>query len=220
MALTQSSRVAGPDGSPPGPQISRPECWGYAVWAFVGAVIAAAELWAVFGSPWWPTLSGTVGHLEQLWTPTKIIVIALIAAAAGQVLSYPPRQREFPPPGRRRHWRTGGGRLTRAENGQTAELGHAAWYFPIAVTLVAAGTAAAAVLNSSRLVAGYVIYGLIAVAFLIVPNVLAYWFAKEVPFPTLLRTLENLNNRWHPAVIIIVAGLSVLAVHLVAYPWP
>jgi hypothetical protein len=67
---------------------------------------------------------------------------------------------------------------------------------------------------------GYVLYGLIAVAFLIVPNVLAYGFAKEVPFPTLFRTLADLDRRWHPLVLIIVAGLSVLVVHLVAYPWP
>lgn len=58
------------------------------------------------------------------------------------------------------------------------------------------------------------------VAFLIIPNVLAYWFAKDVPFPTLFRTLADLDRRWHPLVLIIVAGLSVLVVHLVAYPWP
>jgi hypothetical protein len=41
-----------------------------------------------------------------------------------------------------------------------------------------------------------------------------------VPFPTLFRTLADLDEVWHPAVLIIVAGLSVLVVHLVAYPWP
>jgi hypothetical protein len=30
----------------------------------------------------------------------------------------------------------------------------------------------------------------------------------------------DLDRRWHPLVLIIVAGLSVLVVHLVAYPWP
>jgi hypothetical protein len=59
-----------------------------------------------------------------------------------------------------------------------------------------------------------------AVAFLVVPNVLAFWFAKEVPFPTLFRTLSDLDKRWHSAVMVVVAGLAVLAVHLVAYPWP
>jgi hypothetical protein len=221
MAVTHRPHLDQAPTHPGGrPWRSEREYWGYGVWLFMGAVIAVAELWAVAGSPWWPTLSGTVGHLEQLWTPVKIIVVAMIAAGAGQMLSHPPRQQEFAPPGRRPHWRTNSGRLTRAEGGRTAELGHALWYFPVAVILIAAAAAAAAGLNSSRLVAGYVIYGLIAVAFLIIPNVLAFWFAREVPFPTLFRTLENLDTRWHPAVLIIVAGLSVLAIHLVAYPWP
>jgi hypothetical protein len=41
-----------------------------------------------------------------------------------------------------------------------------------------------------------------------------------VPFPTLFRTLADLDEVWHRAVLIIVADLSVLVVHLVAYPWP
>jgi hypothetical protein len=28
------------------------------------------------------------------------------------------------------------------------------------------------------------------------------------------------DGRWHPAVVVILAGLTVLAIHLVAYPWP
>ena len=75
-------------------------------------------------------------------------------------------------------------------------------------------------LGGSRYVVGYAIYGLIAVAFLIVPNVLAYWWAREVPFPTLPRALADLDGRLHSAVMIILAGLAVLAIHLVAYPWP
>src|SRR5580704_6372624 len=47
------------------------------------------------------------------------------------------------------------------------------------------------------------------------------WFhCRTAPFPTLFRTLADLDRRWHPLVLIIVAGLSVLVVHLVAYPWP
>ena len=195
--------------------------WGYGVWLFVGAVIATSELWAAFGNPWWPTISATVGHLEQLWSPVKIIVIALIAAGATQMLAYPPHRGESDPGGAgARRWRTGAGRLTKAHDGLAEPIEHAAWYFPVAVVVIAGGAAAAARLSSSKYVMGYVLYGLIAVAFLIIPNVLAYWFAKDVPFPTLFRTLADLDRRWHPLVLIIVAGLSVLVVHLVAYPWP
>jgi hypothetical protein len=86
--------------------------------------------------------------------------------------------------------------------------------------VVAVGGAVTAAQGASKFTVGYVIYGLMAVAFLVVPNVLAFWFAKEVPFPTLFRTLSDLDKRWHSAVMVVVAGLAVLAVHLVAYPWP
>lgn len=201
--------------------LSEREWWGYGVWAFVGAVIATSELWAVAGNPWWPTISDTVGHLERLWNPVKIIVVALIAAGAAQLVTYPQHRAEPGlADGRRRPVRTGNGRLTRFGGEPTEQIEHAAWYFPVAVIVIAAATAAAAGLNGSKWVVGYVLYSLIAVAFMIIPNVLAFWFAREVPFPTLLRTLADLDDRWHPAVLVIVAGLSVLAIHLVAYPWP
>jgi hypothetical protein len=143
MAVAQDRREARPL-SRPGLRharlqgIGRREWWGYGVWIFVGAVIAVSELWAVAGNPWWPTISATVGHLELLWSPVRVIVIALIVSGAVQVFSYPPRRREFRPPGARPlRWRT-----------------------------------------------------------------------------------DDLDRRWHPAVPVILAGLAVLAIHLVAYPWP
>ena len=197
----------------------RREWWGYGVWLFVGAVIAVAELWAAFGSPWWPTISATIGHLEQLWSPVKIIVVALVAAAAVGAVRYPPGRNAFPVSARHpARWRTENGRLTRSEDGQSDQL--PGQYFPLTVGVVAAAGAVTAALCASKFLVGYVIYGLMALALLIVPNVLAFWFAKDVPFPTLFRTLSNLDKRWHSAVMVVVAGLAVLVVHLVAYPWP
>jgi hypothetical protein len=63
-------------------------------------------------------------------------------------------------------------------------------------------------------------YGLIAIFLVIIPNALAFWFAKEVPFPTLYRTVADLERRWRPAAMVIVAGLVVLMLHLVFFPWP
>lgn len=54
-------------------------------------------------------------------------------------------------------------------------------YFPLAVAVVAAGGAVTAALRASKVTVGYVIYGLMAVAFLIVPNVLAFWYARRCP---------------------------------------
>jgi hypothetical protein len=195
------------------------EWWGYGVWLFVGAVIAVGELWAAVGNPWWLTISATIGHLEQLWSPVKIIIVALVVAGAVGALRYPPGRNAFPASSRHpARWRTENGRLTRREGGQADQL--PGLYFPLAVAVVAAAGAVTAAQGASKFTVGYVIYGLMAAAFLVVPNVLAFWFAREVPFPTLFRTLSDLDKRWHSAVMVVVAGLAVLAVHLVAYPWP
>jgi hypothetical protein len=195
------------------------ERWGYGVWLFAGAVIAVGELWAAVGSPWWVTISATTGHLEQLWSPVKIIVVALVAAGAASALRYPPsRAASAASPRSPAQWRTGNGRITRKEGGQADQL--TGLYLLLAVTVVAAGGTITAALGAGKFTVGYVIYGLMAAGLLIVPSVLAYWFAKDVPFPTLFRALSDLEKRCHAAVTVVVAGLAVLAVHLVAYPWP
>lgn len=211
IAERQPTRVSG---------VSRREWWGYLVWGFVGVVITVSELWAVFGKPPWPTISSTVAHLEQLWSPVKIIVVAVIVAAAVQLITYPPRRDEFRPEHAPPRWRTDKGRLTKTEAGQTVEIEHAELYFPIALIVVVAAAAVTAAAGYGKFVVGYVLYGSIAVTLVIIPDALAFWFAKEVPYPTLFRTLDNLDNRWHPAILIIWAGLAVLAIHLVAFPWP
>ncbi len=199
--------------------VDQREWWGYGVWLFVGAFIAVGELWAVVGNPWWLTISATIGHLEQVWSPVKIIVVALVAAGTVGALRYPPGRSAFLASGRHpARWRTHNGRLTRVEGGRADQL--PGLYFALVVAVVAAAGAVTAALGASKFTVGYVIYGLMAVALLIVPNVLAFWFAKDVPFPTLFRTLSDLDKRWHSAVTVLVAGLAVLAVHLVAYPWP
>jgi hypothetical protein len=93
-------------------------------------------------------------------------------------------------------------------------------YFPLAVGVVAGGSVVAAIAGSDMFVLGYVIYGLIAIFLVIIPNALAFWFATEVPFPTLYRTVADLERRWRPAAMVIVAGLVVLMFHLVFFPWP
>jgi hypothetical protein len=93
-------------------------------------------------------------------------------------------------------------------------------YFPLAVGVVVGGSVIAAITSSDMFVLGYVIYGLIAIFLVIIPNALTFWFAKEVPFPTLYRTVANLERRWRPAAMVIVAGLVVLMFHLVFFPWP
>jgi hypothetical protein len=192
---------------------------GYVVWLVVGIVIAVPEIWAAIGQPPWPTISATIGHLEALQNLVAIVVVALIVAAAVHSAGYRRRHPgEFVTSSGRPRGRTAGGRLT-THPGQVSDVPAYA-YFPPAVGAVAAGTGLAYAANGSSWVLAYVLYGLIAVCCLVIPNVLAFWFAREVPFPTLFGTVADLERRWHPVALIIQAGLAVLLIHLAFYPWP
>jgi hypothetical protein len=215
---------AGPARPAPGlrarfPSEGEREWWGYGVWLFVGLVFGVPESWAGITSPPWPALSDTIGHLEELWHPVRVIVVALIVFAAYHVVRYPPGRtgeiaaREGTPKRRR----TSCGRFAR---GGAAGAVPVLVYFPVAVGVVAGGSVLAAITTSGAFVLGYVIYGLIAIFLVLIPNALAFWFATEVPFPTLSRTVANLQRRWCPAAMVIVAGLAVLTFHLVFFPWP
>jgi hypothetical protein len=199
---------------------SERELWGYGVWLSVGLVFGVPESWAGITSPPWPALSDTVGHLEQLWHPVRVIVVTLIVFAAFQAVTYPPgRAGESAPESKPARGCTPCGRFARAGTG-TASVVPVMVYFPVAIGVVAGGSILAAVAGGGMFVLGYVIYGLIAIFLVLIPNALAFWFAADVPFPTLYRTIANLERRWRPAAMVIVAGLVVLAFHLVFFPWP
>jgi hypothetical protein len=195
------------------------EWWGYGVWLFVGLVFGVPESWAGITSPPWPALSDTIGHLEERWHPVRVIVVALIVFAAYHAVRYPlDHTGEIAAPeGTPTRCRPSCGRFAR---GGAAGVVPVLVYFPVAVGVVASGAVLAAIAGSGMFVLGYVIYGLIAIFLVLIPNALAFWFAAEVPFPTLYRTVANLQRRWRPAAMVIVAGLVVLAFHLVFFPWP
>src|SRR5438445_5839002 len=66
-------------------RVSARERWGYAVWGSVALVIAIPEvIAAAWNKATWPTISGTIGHLEEIWSPTAIIVVAGIVVIAVQ----------------------------------------------------------------------------------------------------------------------------------------
>ena len=71
----------------------------------------------------------------------------------------------------------------------------------------------------SKIEIGYVCWGAFAVAVLI-PEILAYFGKSFVPFPGIARTATNLEARAPWVALVFLAGLAILAVHLVFYPWP
>jgi len=137
-------------------------------------VFGVPESWAGIATPPWPALSDTVGHLEALWSPVAVIVVALIVFAAFHALRYPPGHTgEFGArPGGPTRGRTAGGRFTRFPGAVSLVPTFA--YFPLAIGAVAAGSLAAALVSGDMWVLGYVIYGLFTVFLVIVPNVLAF----------------------------------------------
>lgn len=183
--------------------MSRFERWGYCVWGAVALVVAVPEIWAlaVADAPW-PTLSGTVAHLEDLWPPTAVIVVAAIVVAAALAVGY----------GRRE------------EQAAAVAPGGDRWpyvYLGSAVVfIVGAGLVASELVNGreGRFVLGYVIYGLIGVFLVLLPALAGH--VLVVPFPSLIETLRDLERRVPLVALVVLAGLVILLIHLALYPWP
>lgn len=205
--------------------ISTREKWGYGFWLFLGLVFGVPESWAGLASPPWPALSDTIGHLDEVWPPTAVIVVAAIVFVAYYFVRVPVSQAGtlvFNAGGLGRGagagvGRTYNGRLSKAPADASAVP--ALVYLPLALAAITIGSIIAAV-TSGFWVLGYVIYGLIAVFLVIIPNVLAYWLAREVAWPTLLTTVTDLERRWRPVAVVVLAGLVILMFHLAFFPWP
>jgi hypothetical protein len=197
--------------------IGRREVWGYGVWLGMGAVIAVPELWAAVGKnvPW-PTISGTVGHLEYEWSPAAIFAVGLIVFAAFNALQH--RRSQAPDAGPSLA-RTASGRLTKKTTSQIDEVSPIL-YFASALASVAVGSLIAALVTDDRWYLAYVLYGLIGIFWIVIPSIAAYAFGKEVPFPTLFQTLADLQTRLHLFAMLLLTGLTVLLLHLAFYPWP
>jgi len=192
------------------------ERWGYAVWGAVALVIAIPELIAaIWEKATWPTISGTIAHLEELWPPTAVVVVAAIVVIAVQAAKAS---------------QTGGVRTVRGRGPAPAptppQSGRAEILYSVFVFLGVLGPAVVALVLSgdtsrhTKWILGCVIYGSIGVVCIGFPSAIAYWGGKDVPFPGFFETLADLEHRWHWAAVAILAGLVVLLIHLALYPWP
>jgi len=66
---------------------------------------------------------------------------------------------------------------------------------------------------------GYIVWGSLA-AIVVTTEILAWLGKTWLRLPTIASTAADLQARWAWAATIILAGMAVLAVHLVFYPWP
>ena len=208
------------------------EKWGYVVWAAMGVVIAVPEIWAaVAGSDFvWPTISTTVGHLQERWPVLALIPVALIVMSGYSVFHVPPAstalQADFQAIGR-----TPQGRLAKqdvsleqlAGGGVPAVAGRSevgvVRYFAFATVVVVLGALLAAP-SDNRFLVGYVLYSLIGIFWVVVPNSAAYFLKKDIPFTTMFFTVRSLGRRLQFVAALVAALLVILLLHLAFYPWP
>jgi hypothetical protein len=206
---------------------------GYGVWFLVALVIAIPEISAAWHMVPWPTISGTVGHLEYRWSWVALIVVALVVAGGFHAVRYPVTPKADPEPDTDgRKLRTMNGRLTkvnasaeralegRPEVAPARKLSIVWFGVAVAIVVIASFGTSLVVDPANPFMLAYVLYGLIGFLFIVTPSILAYWFEKDVPFPTLFWTLTALERRVHPVAVAVYALLVILLLHLAFYPWP
>jgi hypothetical protein len=214
----------------------RREKWGYAVWFSFAVIVLVPEFWAAFwkDSAPFPTISATTGALEYDHPILGLVVVTVIVLCAYSAFRFPPvRTGVVPPPGEPdRGWmgedtlipyRTPLGNRFTLSTTPVPEI--RAWiYFTVALGVIL-GATTWAVLTSDvddEYRTGQTLYGLIALFLIVIPSLLAWpkWWAREVPFPTLFATVRSLERRLRFVAFAVAAGLVMLLLHIVLYPWP
>ncbi|MDX6503767.1 MAG: hypothetical protein QOE29_892 [Gaiellaceae bacterium] len=217
---------------------TRKEAWGYAVWLLFAVFVLVPELWAAFwkDSAPFPTISGTTGELEYRYPALALLVTGTIVLCVYSAFRYPPQRTGVLAPAKpgpddapayqgdaALPYRTpGGGRFTRSIT-PVRELA-AKLYFVCALVAILAGTTIAALITggTDEYAVGRTLYGLLLLLWALVPSLLAWpkRFALDIPFPTLFSTVRSLERRLRVLALIVIAGLTILLLHLVLYPWP
>jgi hypothetical protein len=209
------------------PDELRRTLWGYFFWGLMGLVILVPELFAAIRPkdvPW-PTISGTVGYLEYWHEWVSLIVVGVIAWWALHVVQFGPQKvgvlsEDQTNPGRS-YRRTPHGRSTRAK-ALRGEF-RARVYIPLALAGVLLAAVSVQVKRpEDEYLLGEVLYSAIALFWIVIPGVAAYFWGKEVPFPTLFTTFRHLASldRLKLLAGLIAGGILVLLIHLALYPWP
>ncbi|MDX6630126.1 MAG: hypothetical protein QOH00_2372 [Gaiellales bacterium] len=186
------------------PPIAPRERQGYIVWVPTAIAIAVTEILGAADSrniPW-PTISHTVGQLEDRWHVLALVVVALIALVVYYGVAHRDRIPE-PVPG--------------AVVAETSFWGGALVYDLVVVAGAIAAGAVAGAAGAPKIELGYWIYGIFSFFGIIVPTAHAFGTGGE---PTLFSTVRALNNRipWFRTVLGV--GMVILVLHLALYPWP
>jgi hypothetical protein len=222
--------------------------WGYVVWSvalgfvFVPEILAALPL--TESQLPFPTISRTMGHLEYVHAEWEILPTALIVLAVYSLWRVPPRARDR----ERGPHRTPGGRLTfdayaNDPSAYESEILRDVWFAlrALAVALVVTGATLLAYHEwPNEYVGGhklpnyrvaYVLYGSIGLFWIALPTLWSIARGRDAEFPTLIRTLMNLEDSiarhgragragaWLLSFVLL-WGMVFLMLHLTLYPFP
>lgn len=217
---------------------------GYLIWGIAAAVIAIPELLAAAGAGLgflhFKTISETTGHLERYHPWVELVVVAAIVFFAYSYFRTSPHADRGPNLGRTR-----GGRLTMDDHADDEARERFDDREPRRIFLVAAAVVLLGVAlatwaavqwwdDERHFHPSYVLYGLLFLFWLVIPSLVVFFGGREVPFPTLYRTVRNLEEwlahkrlPWNLGPLlawfvtyVILAGLVILLIHLTLYPYP
>jgi len=194
---------------------------GYVFWGITAAAVLGTEALGA-ASGWlekklhlhipWPTISWTVGHLEDRWSIVAALVVGLIATIAFYALS---QKEEHTSQGRKIR----PGREQRTVRFYNWRLSIVPAVVAGLITYLVQRGGAPEDANHRKFILGCVIYATFAFYGVILPSILIR-VGLEVQFPTLIYTVRRLRAHRPWIAAILAACLSILVVHLALYPWP
>lgn len=247
--MSSTVAVAAPADQSLADRVRKKGTWGYFVWIGATCVIVIPELLAAFGAEGLPftTISTMTGHLERLHSWVGLIVVGVIVFVVFSLLKLSPRNDTKRNPDEPQ--RMASGRLTvnpappkAAKTPARYQSEDAPGWFIIAAIVSSVVIAAATWATDyywpdtgeHHYRAAYVLYGLLAFAWLVIPTLIVFFTKADAPFPTLFRTVESFQGwlekrRWPMSLgpslawgvgYVVVTGLVILLLHLTLYPWP
>ncbi len=200
----------------------------------MGVVVGVPEIWAAIAGEdfYWPTISTTIGHLQERWPVVALLPVAAIVMGGYSVFRIRTIGDTVLQADEQALGRTLQGRLVKQEvsreelavggvpaTAQVVPRRTFVAYLGLATTIVV-GFSLVASRSDNRFLVGYVLYSLIAIFWIVVPNVASYFFKRDFPYTNLFFTISSLGRRLQFVAGLVAALLVILLLHLAFYPWP